>query len=186
MGKTYNKYTEQEKDELVAQLKDFEKEMDFYLMYGTLLGAVREGDLIGHDDDIDIAYLGKATNPKEAIKEIQEVNLSLEKKGLLNLVKPKWKKKGFALGQCFVKNGEHHFDVYHTWLWNGYLIAPHQDKLGKGYFPLETAKLRGVEFKVPRNAEKLLTSLYGDWKKPKEQKVPQRHPFKWVLAKYIS
>ncbi len=37
--------------------------MDAFLAYGTLLGAVREGGLIGHDSDADLGYVSRLDHP---------------------------------------------------------------------------------------------------------------------------
>ena len=46
-------------DALESVLHDLTEKcgLDAYLMYGCLLGAVRDGDMIGHDSDADVAYL---------------------------------------------------------------------------------------------------------------------------------
>lgn len=43
--------------------------LDVYLMYGCLLGAVRDGHMIGHDSDADVAYLSRHTHPFDVIRE---------------------------------------------------------------------------------------------------------------------
>ena len=43
--------------------------LDAYLMYGCLLGAVRDGHMIGHDSDADVAYLSKYHHPFDIIRE---------------------------------------------------------------------------------------------------------------------
>lgn len=40
---------------------------DSFAIYGTMLGAVREGDFIGHDNDFDMIYVSKQSDP-EAVK----------------------------------------------------------------------------------------------------------------------
>ena len=37
--------------------------------YGTLLGAVREGRLLGHDSDADLGYVSRRTVPVDVIRE---------------------------------------------------------------------------------------------------------------------
>lgn len=43
--------------------------LDAYLMYGCLLGAVRDGHMIGHDSDADVAYLSRHGHPFDVIRE---------------------------------------------------------------------------------------------------------------------
>jgi hypothetical protein len=56
-------------DALVAKAKSVELAfriefgLALFLVWGTLLGAVRGGDLIRHDFDVDMAYVGRAIRP---------------------------------------------------------------------------------------------------------------------------
>lgn len=58
-------------DALVAVMRDLHDEcgLDTYLMYGCLLGAVRDGHMIGHDSDADVAYLSAHQHPFDVIRE---------------------------------------------------------------------------------------------------------------------
>src|SRR5262249_14237434 len=40
-----------------------------FLAYGTLLGAVRQGDFIGHDSDADLGYVSEHDHPVDASME---------------------------------------------------------------------------------------------------------------------
>ena len=51
------------------------------LAYGSMLGAVRSGHLIGHDMDIDLAYLSAATTPVDAMLESFAIERHLRDKG---------------------------------------------------------------------------------------------------------
>jgi SAM-dependent methyltransferase len=44
-----------------------------FLSFGCLLGAVRDGRLIGHDNDADISYLARAKHPVDIMLESMEV-----------------------------------------------------------------------------------------------------------------
>ena len=58
-------------DALERVLHDLTEEcgLDAYLMYGCLLGAVRDGHMIGHDSDADVAYLSRYHHPFDIIRE---------------------------------------------------------------------------------------------------------------------
>jgi LicD family len=53
-----------------------------FLNSGTLLGAVREGDLLGHDDDIDLAVLISGRSQEEAAEAWLDLRRKLSAKGL--------------------------------------------------------------------------------------------------------
>ena len=43
--------------------------VDAFPAYGTLLGAIREQDFIGHDSDVDLGYVSRHTHPLDVIRE---------------------------------------------------------------------------------------------------------------------
>ena len=69
-SKWFLDYPETYLDALIGELKAVELIMQvefglqIYLTWGTLLGAMREGDLIMHDFDIDVAYVSRARSPE--------------------------------------------------------------------------------------------------------------------------
>jgi hypothetical protein len=58
-------------DALEKVIRDLQDEcgLDVYLMYGCLLGAIRNGKMIGHDSDADVAYLSRFNHPFDIIRE---------------------------------------------------------------------------------------------------------------------
>jgi phosphorylcholine metabolism protein LicD len=143
-------------------LLDFKRVMtqhklQFGLIYGTLLGAIREGDFIEHDEDTDLFLL----------LEDQERILDT----LFEL-----RKIGFEVGRyngellTVTRDGEY-IDIYffkkrafHTRECDGYVIKEHF------LTQLEEYPFLGEIFLVPHNPEELLVSLYGEsWRIPDKE-----------------
>jgi len=54
---------------------------DLFVAYGTLLGLVRDGDLIAHDDDVDAMFMLEADNAYDAGQEFAKIADSLKNAG---------------------------------------------------------------------------------------------------------
>ena len=52
-----------------------------FLAYGTLLGAVREGAVLGHDSDADLGYVSRFTDPVDVVRESFAVQRRLAGEG---------------------------------------------------------------------------------------------------------
>jgi phosphorylcholine metabolism protein LicD len=176
-----------ELDRRLKILKNFKlKGYDVFLFYGTLLGSVREQKLIGHDDDIDLAYLSKYHTKEEIKKEMLEIYKELNKKGILikyfdlnydevfdfeNMVN--------GLGQCHIMIDGFIFDLFTTWVdQDGDFNTYEFGKITKAtdYFPLELGTLHKYKFKIPKNAKILLKEIYGeDWEIPQEKKSTRKN-----------
>ncbi len=53
-----------------------------WIAFGTLLGAMREGKVIGHDSDIDLAYVSTRPTPAEMTVELYDVARALRRHGM--------------------------------------------------------------------------------------------------------
>ncbi|MGO4255477.1 hypothetical protein [Marmoricola sp. RAF53] len=64
-------------------LRDLVEEcgLDAYLCYGGLLGAARDGRMIGHDSDLDLAFLSKYTHPFDIIGETRAAERRMSELG---------------------------------------------------------------------------------------------------------
>lgn len=138
-----------------------------FLAFGCLLGAVREGRLIAHDSDADVAYLSNATHPFDVIVE----SLRLERQMLEN----RWRTRRLS-GADFKLFFDHRdgttigIDVFGGFHHDGafYLMPSVQGDLPRSaLLPVGTVLLEGVEVTAPADPEALLEVTYGPhWRVP--------------------
>lgn len=135
---------------------------DVWLNSGTLLGSVREGGLIGHDDDIDLAVMLDANCAKTAAQAWIRAFRALQDAGLdprATLRNPRVFK---------FKGNEVKIDLFPAWMEDGKIwIYPHSaGELGQAeLYPLGTCQKSGLP--IPANPEAFLELNYGKgWKVP--------------------
>lgn len=154
------------KNQNVEDLKSIETffkekfDIDIYLVYGTLLGAVREKDFILHDGDIDIGYLSKKNKKEDVIQELIEIYKVLQQHEML--VK-------FWAGQTHILSSNKRLivDLWSSWIEDNkyYLINQFSGQLTEDMIlPFTKVTLRGVEFLAPKELDIILTFSYGNWR----------------------
>ncbi len=168
-------------DDLAASLKEIELvlQLEFgvsmYLTWGSLLGAIREGDFIPHDFDIDVSYVSRARSPVGIQKEFHRIQEHFRR--FKRLLKPAPSGK-FMIGGALAPSGlyEHGIEI-----WTSFVVG--QDFYAyptipgwlpaRAVRPFRTAYLRGLPFSVPNQAELFLDRYLGsDWRSPK---LPKDH-----------
>ena len=142
--------------------------IETFIVYGTLLGSVREGGVIDHDTDIDLAYISKHEEGRRAAEEITEIA------------------KHFAQTEEFdsrlTKVGLHvhdranpnvRIDIFHLYFdERGLLkfphgIAGHTEYKSSQWVGLEKTKFLDYTFNIPINPEPILEHIYGsNWRTP--------------------
>jgi len=136
--------------------------VSFGLMYGTLLGAVREKNFILHDHDTDLFVFRE------------------EEHKIMNMI-DEAKKIGFSIGR--------YTDVYISFVRGGDFIDIYfmEKKLGKYHCDGHVIPAKyldnlvdypfiGSSFKVPKDYQNLLAYLYGnDWEIPKKNVSPTHY-----------
>lgn len=134
----------------------------WWVAYGTLLGLVREGRLLAHDNDIDLAVMIGADPVR--------ITEAMEARGLVRVREEEWQgrpsKQKFMLGKVLV-------DVF--------FLHPRGDgfvdhnlfsrfSVLRGTHPpvtIEMRRLAGLDLPVPSETEAYLRHLYGeDWREP--------------------
>lgn len=133
----------------------------FFLCYGTLLGCIREGDFIAHDDDVDVCFLADGNTLAEAAREFGHVVRSLRNHGqaieVRSHIQFHWRISGIEV------------DVFMAWLDHGRLYSYNvggplaHDQI----FPLQPHQFKGHDVLIPQDPEALLELIYGPgWRVP--------------------
>ncbi|MFL6159031.1 MAG: hypothetical protein ACJ72D_23330 [Marmoricola sp.] len=147
--------------------------IEAFPVYGSLLGAVRGGKLIGHDSDADLGYVSKHENPLDAQRESFQIQRRLSELGYESY---RYSGLAFRISVYESDGSKRGLDVF------GGFIAPAlpggkpmlylMGEVGAPFeldwiYPLGTVTLEGRTFPAPARPEKLLESMYGTgWKVP--------------------
>jgi ubiquinone/menaquinone biosynthesis C-methylase UbiE len=148
--------------------RDLAEEFDLELIpfYGTMLGAIREGDFLGHDDDFDTIYVASGSDPEGVKAEFLAVCRFLVDRGYD--INPRawhvWVSLPGVRGRL---------DIFYAWFdeddWFHVGYGYHGPKVRRSddFHRRVPVPLGEHEIRVPANAEELLTQLYGpDWRRP--------------------
>ncbi|MFT4264836.1 MAG: class I SAM-dependent methyltransferase [Nocardioides sp.] len=142
--------------------------VDAYLCYGALLGAVRQGTMLGHDSDVDLCYYSHHTTPADIIAESYRIQRALRELD--------WTVLRMSAGDIKViwplSDGQvAHIDIFSAFTINGTF---YQFGNRNGLFdveadllPLGTITLEGRELPAPKRPEGMLAFIYGEgWRQP--------------------
>ncbi len=150
---------------------------DLFITYGTLLGAVREGGFLAHDNDYDASYVSAATTGPEAADEAVEVAKMLIARGF------RVGAMGSGLHVVDPARPGHRIDVFHVYfdvdgvLQHPFGYAGATQVTRADWQGTRSMELAGRPVLVPVCAEQLLETLYGeDWRRPKTG-------FQWSVEK---
>ncbi|MDH2414786.1 class I SAM-dependent methyltransferase [Nocardioides sp. CER19] len=151
---------------------------DAYLCYGALLGAVRDGHMIGHDSDVDVCYYSHQATPVDIILESYRIEAVVRAEG--------WTVTRMSGGDIKVVRGLSNGAKCHIDIFGAFTVAGTFYQLGNrsGDFdaaahllPLGTVTLEGVEFPAPKDPEAMLAFIYGPhWRVPDPSFVHRDNP----------
>lgn len=156
--------------DVVEQIADVLREdpgIEVWLAFGSLLGAVRSGGVIGHDSDIDLAYLSERETPAEMAMEMYAATRALRRAGLDVLNKsasfitvlfsgPDGVRSSIDIYTCF-----HIGDTLHETATVREIIPP------SAVVPTRPLTFEGRELPGPADPERLLEASYGpQWRVP--------------------
>lgn len=138
-----------------------------WIAFGTLLGAARSGKVIGHDSDIDLAYLSEQTTPAAMAVEMFRISRALRAAGLSVM-----NKSGSFITVLFnaADGGQSSIDLY-TCFYVGDLL--HETATVRAPVPRSAIEpLTRLEFEgrllpAPADPDAVLTASYGpNWRVP--------------------
>ncbi|MCH1866468.1 hypothetical protein [Nocardioides sp. CFH 31398] len=138
-----------------------------FVAYGTLLGAVREGRVLGHDSDADLAYVSTARHPVDVTIESYRLQRALVEQGMSTI---RYSGANFKVLFPELDGNVRGIDVF-----SGFLDGPTLYLMGEigvpmaeaDIRPLSTATLNGRVVPTPARPEALLEATYGEgWRVP--------------------
>jgi SAM-dependent methyltransferase len=138
-----------------------------WLSFGTLLGAARDGRVIGHDSDIDLNYLSEKQTPAEMAVELWDIGRALRRAGL----EVQHRSASFVTVRFPVPDGgQGNLDVYTCFYIEDRLhetatvreVVPREAVL-----PLGEIAFEGYQLPAPADPDRLLAVSYGPgWRVP--------------------
>ena len=173
----FSHYDEKQLELLVSSMKALEQlflkefNIQLYLTWGTLLGAIRQNDFIAFDNDVDLAYLSRKDKDFEILEEHEFIVAVLKEHEFAVTRNSKGQIHVRVLPETEAGSGAvFNLDIWTTWVRDGqYFHYPDikGDLSEADTLPLIPHKLRGQSFLIPTGYANVLTAFYGEkWQEP--------------------
>ncbi len=133
-----------------------------FAFYGVLLGYAREGGVLAHDMDLDLAYFSEETDPDAVRREFKSITKKLIDAGIT--VKPHTYKlqfggRGLSVTPCWISSGI--FSSTFGYAGDGFSVK------SSDIIPLKSVEHKGYKLLLPGNPAAVAKYLYGHgWKYP--------------------
>ncbi len=169
LTQTFDVKSDKQKDLSYQQLSTFLSQLinefgvDAFVSSGTLLGFVRQGEFLGHDDDLDTCYISKESTPDGIVRERNEIKAFLNGKG--------YRVTDSDVAHLWVHTSDNiMFDLFTGWIENNRCMMnplPLPGVAANDVLPLKTLESHGYPIIMPANPEALMELNYGkSWKVP--------------------
>ena len=149
--------------------------IEAFVAYGTLLGAVREQRLLGHDSDADLAYVSRSGHPCDVVRESFALQRVISERGFRTY---RYSGAAFRVDVVEGDGAVRGLDVFAGFIddpaegsaYGGRLYL--MGEIGADYrpewiYPLTTCTLGGHTFPAPAVPERWLEAAYGpSWAVP--------------------
>lgn len=138
-----------------------------FLAFGGLLGAVRDGRLIGHDVDVDVSYLSSYNSPTDAARESFVIERMFQRAGWETW---RFSADDFKVRAKGVATAAKWIDIFGAFIADDVLYVMPNVAVPVGtvaLLPLSTVELEGRTMAAPAEPETLLEATYGPaWRVP--------------------
>src|SRR4029079_10990088 len=138
-----------------------------WISFGTLLGAARDGGVIGHDSDIDLCFLSERETPAEMTAELWAIGRALRAAG----ISVAHRSASFLTVRIKAPDGGHvGLDIYNCFYVGDLLheTATVRAKVPRSaILPLVELPFEGHLLPAPADPDTMLEVSYGaDWRVP--------------------